>query len=584
MSKSFLFGAAAALVLVSYQTASTQTPADAASLAGDWSGSPPVVPPERMILHIRTMPAGLQVTIDAPDKGVFGIPIQDLRRDGPKVSFSIPAVGFRYEGELNVAGSELRGVVSQGAAPARPLILTFSASHAAAPKAPMPLPANWQVPSAKEIRQLLQARTGDTHQGVGVVVGVIRPGGGQDVVAEGVTDPAERRPVGHGTVFAMDSLTKVFTGLLLADMAAHGEVNLTDPVDRYLPPGTRVPERNGRRITLLDLATHTAGLPADPTDFDGASPAAYGQPQFDRFLAGFALTRDPGAQWEYSNVGSALLGQALARRAGKDYAALVAERIAGPLGMTSTVVEPTPDIAARLAGGHDFALHPIARPPSGALTPALGLYSTADDLLRLLRLELGDGPASLKRAASLALQTRRQVNAYTTQALGWEVQSLGPSGPQVVSKAGGSRGYRAYMAFRPDTGAAVVVLSNAMSQWAPDDIGLNILTGRPLPPLSPSAPASQRTAIVVPENVLARYVGRYRLTPQVEVVITLDSGHLYGAVAGRPRNELLAETPTRFFAAVADAQVTFDLAPDGRPTALRLRLNGQETSAPREAE
>ena len=107
-------------------------------------------------------------------------------------------------------------------------------------------------------------------------------------------------------------MTKVFTALLLADMAGRGEVALADPVAKHLPSGFKVPARSGRSITLLDLATHTSGLPFMPDE---------GVP-LSEFLGRHELRREIGAEWEYSNLGYWLLGEALAFRAGMDFESL----------------------------------------------------------------------------------------------------------------------------------------------------------------------------------------------------------------------------------------------------------------------
>jgi len=125
------------------------------------------------------------------------------------------------------------------------------------------------------------------------------------------------------TIFEVGSVTKVFTSLLLADMAQRGQVALTDPVAKSTCLlGLKMPERNGRQISLEDLATHTSGLPRLPSNLspkDAANPYAdYSIEQLYQFLSGYQLTRDIGPQYEYSNLGGGLLGHVLARRAGMD--------------------------------------------------------------------------------------------------------------------------------------------------------------------------------------------------------------------------------------------------------------------------
>ena len=120
--------------------------------------------------------------------------------------------------------------------------------------------ANSPIPPDSEIRKILVERIDAFHQGVGIVVGVIDPQG-RRVVAYGSLNQGDPWPLNGDTIFEIGSVTKVFTSVLLADMVERGEVALADPVAKYLPPEVKVPERGGRVITLVDLSTHTSGLP-----------------------------------------------------------------------------------------------------------------------------------------------------------------------------------------------------------------------------------------------------------------------------------------------------------------------------------
>src|SRR2546422_6168105 len=117
-----------------------------------------------------------------------------------------------------------------------------------------------QVPSNAEIRKILADRIGSENAGLGIVVGVI-DANGRRVVAYGSLAKDNSRRLDGDTVFEIGSMTKVFTSLVLMDMARRGEVAVTDPVSKYLPAAVTMPERNGRKITLADLSTHSSGLP-----------------------------------------------------------------------------------------------------------------------------------------------------------------------------------------------------------------------------------------------------------------------------------------------------------------------------------
>ena len=203
----------------------------------------------------------------------------------------------------------------------------------------------------------------------------------------------------------------MFTSLLLTDAIERGEARLDEPLANLLPSNVRVPERNGRKITLVDLATHTSGLPPHAPDLTGLDdPAApgYSVERLYAALSSYTLTRDIGTEWEYGNLDMALLGQALAHRAGTDYETLVQERIARPLGLAATsTVEST--LGANAATSHDSDLEPTHRLALGSLAPAGAMLSSANDLLTLLEVCLGYRPSPLHPALDAMTRTRRPV-------------------------------------------------------------------------------------------------------------------------------------------------------------------------------
>ena len=148
------------------------------------------------------------------------------------------------------------------------------------------------------------------------------------------------------------------------DMVEKNEVALFDPASKYLPDIT-LPERNGRSITLIDLATHTSGLPFMPADappLNEPTAAKYSADDLKHYLAGYQLTRDTGSEWDYSNIGYWVLGEALVARAGKVDAnlartasparTLIRQRILIPLKMTDTDFELSEKLKSNLAPGH----------------------------------------------------------------------------------------------------------------------------------------------------------------------------------------------------------------------------------------
>src|SRR6185503_9680392 len=129
-------------------------------------------------------------------------------------------------------------------------------------------------------------------------------------------DNGTSNQVNGDSVFFIGSVSKTFTALLLQEMADRGEVKLDDPVAKYLPKSVQLPTHGGKEITLLNLATHTAGFPHDPNNLSSGDwkkqSETYTVEKMYACLSGFKLSRDPGTEYEYSNLGMALLGHVLA--------------------------------------------------------------------------------------------------------------------------------------------------------------------------------------------------------------------------------------------------------------------------------
>jgi hypothetical protein len=184
------------------------------------------------------------------------------------------------------------------------------------------------------------------------------------------------------------------------------------------------------------------------------------------------LSRDPGTQWAYSNVGYCLLGLALANKAGTTYDALLNSRIIGPLGMKDTTLYPTDEASRRLATGHDPKLAPIPPLDLGIFAPAGALRSTLDNLLRFASAVLPNSRSPLEAPAQLLLSIRRPAPAIGgDQALGWEVAT--GSNP-FLAKDGVTAGQAASIVLDAPKQTGVVVLSNALPVMmkAPPDGGV----------------------------------------------------------------------------------------------------------------
>ena len=408
------------------------------------------------------------------------------------------------------------------------------------------------APPDAEIRKIIHDHlAGQTN--IGIVVGVIDESG-RRVIADGVLDAGDKRPLNGDTLFEIGSVTKVFTSLLLAEAVRRGEVALTDPVAKFLPPDVKVPERGGKKITLQDLATHTSGLPPMPTNMtvsDGANPyATYTEKQLYEFLSGYQLPRDIGSKYEYSNLGAGVLGNVLSRRAGMDYETLLRTRIIAPLGMKSTAITLPDALKLRLAPGHDVSGTRVSNWDLGALAGAGAIRSTANDLLEFLAAELGYTKSPLAAAMAAQLVPRRPTGAPNLSiALGWHVFTT-PAGNEVFLHNGGTGGYRSFVGFEPKKRVGVVVLTNISTSV--DDLGGELLD----PSLVPKA--AQPATITIDPKILESYVGRYALTPSFILTITHSGDRLFAQATGQQKFELAADDEKNFRTRGLDAQITFE--------------------------
>jgi serine-type D-Ala-D-Ala carboxypeptidase/endopeptidase len=427
-----------------------------------------------------------------------------------------------------------------------------------------------------DIREILVKRIDQQKQAVGIVVGVVNPDG-RRVVAYGNLAKGDPRTLDGDTIFEIGSVTKIFTSLVLADMVNRKEVALDDQAAKYLPENVRMPERNGKAITLLDLSTHTSGFPGLPSNLRPKDPfnpyADYRVEDLYQFLSGYELTRDPGSEFEYSNLGAGLLGHLLAYRAGTDYESLIGTRITRPLSMPDTVITLSSSMKQRMATGHNAILAPAANWDLPTLAGAGALRSSANDMLTLLEAFLGYHETPLAPAMKAMLEVRRPVGKTKGEiGLAWHI--LGAS----AWHSGGTGGFRSFVGYDPTERIGVVVLANAFTLSGVDDIGGHIWN--PKVPLGEPAPPKQHTEIHLDTELLDNYTGRYQLAPDRILDITREGDHLFAQAfaqaTGGPKFELSAEGEKNFFVKVTGSQITFETGADGRATSLTMHRAGRE--------
>ena len=472
------------------------TPPAPAAISGVWLGT----------LHAGSKNLRIQVRIDLAktppscaldsiDQHGFGIPCSVTVTRNSR-SLDVPDVHGSLVGTISDDGTTMNATWTQG--DSLPLVLVRRPIAIEPPEQtfdegmPPVDVANLKDVLDKDLETALASGDLAPGTGAGITVGVVQHG--------------VRRILAYGTtkadaVFEIGSITKTFTGLLLAQLAEQKKVRLDEPIRALLPPGTVAAPASGPEITLLDLSTHRSGLPRMPDNFKPADPnnefADYDKKALYAFIASHGVAAPAKPVYLYSNVGAGLLGQLLADRAGTSYEALLHKEVTGPLGMRDTVITMSPALRARFASGHDASHQAVPAWDFDALVGAGGIHSTADDMLTYLEAQLHPDhlppavrstPEGKTLAAAIAAShvVRGEVGEGAHIALGWN--RIDESGS--YWHGGLTGGYNAFAVFKPENDFAVVVLSNtAAGAWSfAEAVGAHVclrLLGKPAFSLGP---------------------------------------------------------------------------------------------------
>jgi len=467
-------------------------------LSGIWLGTLQAGPKGlRLQLRIDMSKMPPACALDSLDQHAKGIPCTDVAVTGTSLTLMVPAVHGKLTADVSADGNTLSASWTQGGPP-MPLTLTRQATAIEPPKPalddalpPVPL-ASLKDVLDKDLAAALASGELAPGTDAGVTIGVVQHGV-RKVLAYGATKP--------DALFEIGSITKTFTGLILAQMVEQKKARLDEPVRALLPAGTVAAPSSGAEITLLDLSAQRSGLPRMPDNFKPANPANpyvdYDKTLLYAFLASHGVAAPAKPEFGYSNLGVGLLGQALSERAGMTYEALVRKQVTGPLGMHDTVITIPAALRARFVQGHDADHKPAPAWDQNALAGAGAIRSTAGDMLTYLEAQLHPDklppamratPEGKTLAAAITASHAIQGEALPGMhiALNWlRVDETGS-----LWHNGGTAGQTAFAVFNPDADYAVIVLCNASpgERMFADDVGAHVaqrLSGRPAISLGP---------------------------------------------------------------------------------------------------
>ena len=263
----------------------------------------------------------------------------------------------------------------------------------------------------------------------------------------------------YSSAFEIGSVTKAFTGNVLAQLIIEEKAGPDDPAQKYLP----FPLLNAPSFTLKHLAMHTSGLQRMPHDFemqsnfDKANPFAnYTEGQLISYLTqNLRLDSQPGERHLYSNLGAGLLSYIISKIEKKSFAEVVTERIFLPLKMHRSAFDVR-EVQAEMVRGIDEKDNFCTHWDGGVLNGCLGIISTAEDLSRfaIMTCDSEDAAANLQAAETF------QINNLESCNLGWYELHIMPENILMQGLNGGTGGYGASILANRKRNCAIILLSN----------------------------------------------------------------------------------------------------------------------------
>jgi CubicO group peptidase (beta-lactamase class C family) len=374
--------------------------------------------------------------------------------------------------------------------------------------------------------------------------------------------------------FHLGSLTKQFTAALVLLLQEDGKLKIDDPVSKYLPDTPKTWEK----ITLAELLGHTSGIPnfTDMKEFGVWRMSPHTVDEELTFFKDKPLDFEPGSKFAYSNSNFEVLGAVIEKVSGKKYVDMLQERILTPLGMKDSGLDTDELILPRRAQGYMQGKDGLVLARSESMTvpwAAGSMYSTTGDLLKW---EHGLFGGKVLNADSLKAMTTPGKGNY-----GLGVFISDKDGVKVVDHGGGIEGFNTHLAYVPEKRIAIVVLGN-VNGGAPGQMGgqlLDVVLGKPV------TLASERKAVPIPKDELAKFVGVYDLEVGVTITFAVGADGLTGQVGGQQAFPLMyagvKDGHPRFYAANVGAEMEFVPDAGGAFASIVLHQGGQDVPGKR---
>ena len=309
----------------------------------------------------------------------------------------------------------------------------------------------------KQLDALIQPQI-EADQNVGIVVGVLKEGKG-DIFYYGKTALSSNKAPSKSTIYEIGSITKVFTGLLLAQLELDGKVQLTQTLEQFIP---ELKGKDAGKITLRQLVTHTSGLGFRPVNLeikDYNNPyAQYSEKDLIKGLVEYQEQPGTLGVFQYSSWGHGVLGYVLGKISKKPYEELLKEKIITPLKLKDTTITLSSSQKSRAAQGYDEFLNEVGLRDHLIFQAPGALKSTPEDLFEFIKFQLSTKNKKSIDKASLQAQQALEKAEDRDIAYGWFIDQK--SGSPVLWHDGSTNGYLSFLHVDKTNDTAYFMLTN----------------------------------------------------------------------------------------------------------------------------
>ncbi|BDD05187.1 serine hydrolase [Aureibacter tunicatorum] len=326
-----------------------------------------------------------------------------------------------------------------------------------------------------ELKKLIKQRL-ENNSYQGISIGIISPEG-RTYHNFGVKSLETMEPIDEHSVFEIGSISKTFTGVLLANEVLKGSVKLNDPIQNLLPDTVTAPMWGNESIQFVHLANHSSALPRLDPIFkisNYTSPySSYTETDLYYSLNQYQLTRPIGKTFEYSNYATGLLGHLLASSHQLTYEEFLHQSIIKPLGLENTGISLSKSMKKHLTQGYAYGVEALHWDFLSASAGAGAIRSNTEDMLDYLAYNLGLKESNLFPAMQLSHEATTDYDLNYQIGLGWMVIDI--EDRELIAHGGATGAYRSFIVFEKKTKKGVVVLMNSADYFDGEWLAYNAL-------------------------------------------------------------------------------------------------------------